>query len=229
MKKIISLILVMSMCFGMVVSASAASPFLKRLTLAKLIRAMFAQNDSADEAEESISPYIDTTRDKSTVYDRVVIIGIDGAGSFIRKANMPEFDKIFENGVVNYRAAATAPINHAESWASILTGVAPDYHKVNMTGADYGPYLSNSKYPTIFRLTREAYPDANIASFATWSDFNVGLIEDTIDVYKDTADTDAELSAKVVDYIKANDPKLLFVEFDEVTQIGQATDFGSQQ
>ena len=232
MKKIIALILVLSMCFGMVISATAASPFLKRFTLAKLIRTMLAQDNAAEaEPEEGVAKPVglDTTRDKATVYDRVVIIGIDGAGSFIRKANMPEFDKIFEDGAIIYRASATAPINHAEAWCSILTGVTADFHKTNMTGVDYAPYLPDSKYPTIFRLTREAYPDANIASFATWSEFNVGLIEDNINVYKDTADTDAELSAKVVDYIKANDPKLLFVEFDEVTQAGQTKDFGSPE
>ncbi|MBP3378559.1 MAG: alkaline phosphatase family protein [Clostridia bacterium] len=231
MKKIVALILVLCMSFGMVVTATAANPFAKRLNLVRLIRTMFAQiGDGADDTPAvEIPDSIDTTRDKSTVYDRVVIIGIDGAGSFIRKANMPEFDKIFEDGAIIYRASATAPINHAEAWCSILTGVTADFHKTNMTGVDYAPYLPDSKYPTIFRLTREAYPDANIASFATWSEFNVGLIEDNINVYKDTADTDAELSAKVVDYIKANDPKLLFVEFDEVTQAGQTKDFGSPE
>lgn len=226
MKKLISLVLALTMCFGMVISATASSPFWKRLTLAKLIRTMFSQDD---EPTVEVNEHIDATRDKSTVYDRVVIIGIDGAGSFIRKANMPEFDKIFEDGAIIYRASATAPINHAEAWCSILTGVTADFHKTNMTGVDYAPYLPDSKYPTIFRLTREAYPDANIASFATWSEFNIGLVEDNINVYKDTADTDAELSAKVVDYIKANDPKLLFVEFDEVTQAGQTKDFGSPE
>ncbi len=233
MKKIIALILVLSMCFGMVISVSAVNPFVKRLTLARLIRTMFAQNNDADGNADSPAvetpSTLDTTRDKATVYDRVVIIGIDGAGSFIRKANMPEFDKIFEGGIVNYRIAAPAPINHAESWASILTGTTADMHWVNMTGIDYGPYLANSKYPTIFRVTREAYPDAAVASFATWSDFNVGLIEDNINVYKDTADSDAALSEKVVDYINANDPKLLFVQFDEVTQAGVASEYGGQE
>jgi len=232
MKKIIALILVLSMCFGMVISATAASPFLKRFTLAKLIRTMLAQDNVAEaEPEEGVAKPVglDTTRDKATVYDRVVIIGIDGAGSFIRKANMPEFDRIFENGIINYRVAASAPINHAESWGSILTGTTPDMHWVNMGGVDEGPYLSNSKYPTIFRLAREAYPDAAIASFATWSDFNVGLIEDNIDVYKDTADSDATLTKKVVDYIKANDPKLLFVQLDEVDKSGAANDYGGQK
>ncbi len=45
MKKIIALVLVLCMCFGMIVSVSAASPFAKRLNLVRLIRAMFASDD----------------------------------------------------------------------------------------------------------------------------------------------------------------------------------------
>lgn len=231
MKKIVALILVLCMSFGMVVTATAANPFAKRLNLVRLIRTMFAQiGDGADDTPAvEIPDSIDTTRDKATVYDRVVIIGIDGAGSFIRKANMPEFDKIFESGVVHYKTSVPGAVNHAESWGSIITGTESERHWVNMTGIDYAPYLANSKYPTIFRVTREAYPDANIASFATWADFNTGLVEEGINVYKDTADTDAALTEKVVSYIKANDPKLLFVQLDEVAQAGASSGYGDQE
>ena len=46
MKKIIAFILVLCMTFGTVISVSAADPFVKRLGLVRLIRAMFAQGDS---------------------------------------------------------------------------------------------------------------------------------------------------------------------------------------
>ena len=226
MKKIIALVLALTMCLGMVVSASAMSPFVKRLTLAKLIRAMFSQDE---EPAVEVNEHLDTTRDASTVYDRVVIIGIDGAGSFIRKANMPEFDKIFEDGAILYRANAGTKTQHAECWGSIVTGTAWDVHFINQGSSGSGLYYpADSKFPTIFRVTREAYPDSTIASFATWGDFNTALIEENINVYSDTADTDAALSEKVVSYLKTNDPKLLFVEFDEVNQSGVESDFGSQ-
>lgn len=45
MKKIIALILVLCMTLGMIVSVSAANPFIKRLSLARLIRGMFASDD----------------------------------------------------------------------------------------------------------------------------------------------------------------------------------------
>ncbi len=45
MKKIIALILALSMTLGMIVSVSADSPFVKRLNLVRLIRTMFSSND----------------------------------------------------------------------------------------------------------------------------------------------------------------------------------------
>ena len=45
MKKIIALVLVLCMSFGMIVSVSASSPFVQRLNLARLIRSLFASDD----------------------------------------------------------------------------------------------------------------------------------------------------------------------------------------
>ena len=39
-------------------------------------------------------------------YKRVFIIGIDGAGRFIKDADTPNFDRIFKDGAVNYTARA---------------------------------------------------------------------------------------------------------------------------
>ncbi|MBE6627196.1 MAG: right-handed parallel beta-helix repeat-containing protein [Ruminococcaceae bacterium] len=46
MKKIIALILVLCMSLGMIVSVSAEGPFIQRLSLARLIRLMFASDDN---------------------------------------------------------------------------------------------------------------------------------------------------------------------------------------
>ena len=52
MKKIIALLLVVCMTFGMIVSTSAASPFMKKLSLVRLIRTMFSSDkESADIGE----------------------------------------------------------------------------------------------------------------------------------------------------------------------------------
>ena len=52
MKKIIALILAFCMSFGMIVSVSAAGPFLQRMNLARLIRLMLAPDDNRYEIGE---------------------------------------------------------------------------------------------------------------------------------------------------------------------------------
>ena len=59
-------------------------------------------------------------------YSHVIVVGIDGAGSFIEKADTPHFDRIFQNGAVTYRALSSNPSASAECWGSMLLGVGPE-------------------------------------------------------------------------------------------------------
>ena len=53
MKRIIALILTLTMCLGMIVSVSAVGPFEKRLNLVRLIKMMFQGNEDAPEFGEA--------------------------------------------------------------------------------------------------------------------------------------------------------------------------------
>ena len=37
-------------------------------------------------------------------YRHVVVVGVDGAGGWFKDADTPNFDRIFQNGAVTYRA-----------------------------------------------------------------------------------------------------------------------------
>ena len=50
------------------------------------------------------------------------------------------------------------------------------------------PYPSDSPYPSVFRVIREAMPDAKLASFCDWRSVNKGIIEEGIGVYKYNAE-----------------------------------------
>ena len=63
-------------------------------------------------------------------YAHVIVVGIDGAGSFIRDARTPNFDRIFADGAVTYKALASNPSISAECWGSMLLGVGPEVHKL---------------------------------------------------------------------------------------------------
>ena len=183
------------------------------------------------DPEPEIEPLVDTTdlylEDGNATYDRVIIIGVDGAGAFFKGANTPYLDEIFANGAVTYSMQASTPSISAQSWGSLFHGVIPRVHRLTNEVAEANPFDPESNIPSFFRVVREAYPDAELASFCTWNTINIGIIEDNLGVTEDTADNDADLTAKIIDYLDANDPKLLFVQFDEVDAAGHEHAYGN--
>ena len=160
-------------------------------------------------------------------YRRVFIIGIDGAGRFIKDANTPNFDRIFADGAVDYTARAETNTTSAQNWGSILTGVSFLKHGRTNDNTCTEERSSSTTYPTIFTYARKAFPDAQLAAFGNWSNINFGIIENDIDVMKASAPDDAIVTDMICDYFNAgNDPTLFFVQFDSVDHIGH--DLGSK-
>ncbi|MBE6540855.1 MAG: hypothetical protein E7672_00185 [Ruminococcaceae bacterium] len=162
------------------------------------------------------------------LYDRVVLIGVDGAGSFFQNTPTPNIDKIFANGAVTYTAQTATPSISAQSWGSLLLGVTPDLHRLTNGIVGSTPYDVDSIFPSIFRVIRENDPDAVLASFCNWNPINVGIIEDNLGVIKDSGN-DAQVTKKACDFIAQNDPKLLFVHFDQVDGAGHGSGYGSSK
>ncbi len=159
-------------------------------------------------------------------YKSVVIIGIDGAGAFVDNADTPNMDRIFaENSFVSNNALAENQTSSAQNWMSILSGVAFEDHGIYNEIADVVERTSNEKYPTIFRTVRENKPDAKLASFCHWNSINIGIIENDVDVYKDTG-SDEEVCNKIVDYLGNNTPDVLFAQFDDIDHVGHEQGFG---
>jgi len=164
----------------------------------------------------------------SMIYKRIAILGVDGMGNFNARADTPCMDELFANGAVTYDALTSVPTVSAECWGSILHGVGPETHGLTNAIARRAPYDVNSPYPSIFRIAREAMPEAELASICNWSPINSGIIEENLCMHKDNAPSDAEVCEKTLAYLDANDPTLLFVHFDEVDGAGQYG-FGSER
>lgn len=161
----------------------------------------------------------------SRKYLHVTVIGIDGAGSWIKDAHTPNFDKIFENGAITYKALSSRPTISAECWGSMLIGVGPEIHGLTNDIVSSVPYDVSSPFPSLFRRIREAYPDAVLGSYCDWNPITFGIVENNIGVSHDTA-TDTELTPVVCDYIRKNKPDFLFVHFDSVDGAGHGTGYG---
>ncbi|MBQ8717710.1 MAG: alkaline phosphatase family protein, partial [Clostridia bacterium] len=177
------------------------------------------ENDNKESEEpEKMDRYL---------YKRVVLIGVDGAGAFFRDTDTPCIDEIFENGAISYNVLTSNPTISAQCWGSMLHGVTPGAHRLTNAIVGERAYPTDSPYPSVFRVIRENNPDAKLASFTNWNPINIGIIEDGLGVHKDSA-TDAPMTEKICDYVKKNDPTLLFVQFDEVDHAGHTAGYNTK-
>lgn len=161
-------------------------------------------------------------------YSHVIVVGIDGAGSFVKDADTPNFDCIFANGAVTYNALASNPSISAECWGSMLLGVGPEVHNLNNGIVSSTPYPVDSPFPSLFRRIREAYPDAELGSYCDWNPITHGIVENNIGVSHDSANDD-ELTPIICDYIRSKKPDFLFIHFDSVDGAGHKYGYGTPE
>lgn len=150
-------------------------------------------------------------------YDHVFVIGVDGAGAAFSQTETPCFDSIFADGAVRYNSTSEYITVSAQNWGSILLGVSYDTHgltndicKINERNT------KEDSLGSIFRYTREEYPEAELVSFNNWTAINKGIIENDIGVSKINKSYDSLLTDSIVDYINSgNKPTLMFVQLDD--------------
>ena len=159
-------------------------------------------------------------------YSHVVVVGIDGAGAFIKDAETPSFDRIFAAGAVTYDAISSRPSISAECWASMLLGVGPEVHKLTNAILASTEYPSDAMYPSLFKRIADAIPDAALGSFCDWNPITAGIIERSVKISTAT-DRDARLVPVICDYIREKKPTFLFVQLDSVDGAGHANGYGS--
>ena len=155
------------------------------------------------------------------MYNYVVVIGVDGAGTFrwrdsegVAQTSTPNIDAIFANGAQTEQMFINAPTSSGPSWASHLHGVLPEHHgiyeneAVEADGASY----TNSKYPSFLKLVKEAYPDERVGALYSWCGIN-GCVEDGVGIDEIcTNNNDTDLMNYITGtYLKDSAPKALFV------------------
>ena len=159
-------------------------------------------------------------------FSHVIVVGIDGAGSFIKDADTPNFDRIFANGAVTYSALASNPSISAECWGSMLLGVGPEIHRLTNEIVSSTPYPVDSAFPSLFRRIREKMPEAELGSFCDWNPITYGIVENNLGVAHATA-PDSELTPIICDYIREKKPDFLFIQMDSVDGAGHGNGYGT--
>lgn len=157
---------------------------------------------------------------------RVFILGMDGAGNFVQQAHTPHLDSWVNRGAFTYEAQAELPTISAECWGSVLHGVTPDKHGLTNDKAASESYPPDSPFPSLFRLVRDRFPEAKLASFTGWRPINSGIIEENLGVHKVSL-PDVELIPALLGYIDENpDVRLLFLQLDEPDGSGHRYGYG---
>ncbi len=160
------------------------------------------------------------------IYDRVYLLGVDGAGTFFRQAETPNLDRIFACGAYNHRVLTSIPTISAQCWGSMLLGVSAQKHRLTNSIVDTFPLPENFPFPSVFQIIRSACPNAHLASVCNWNPINHGIIENHLGVKKETGNDD-EVGEKVICTILEDDPKFLFVQFDSVDGAGHQNGYGT--
>jgi len=161
-------------------------------------------------------------------YKHVIIIGVDGGGAFFSRTTTPNTYEITGQGAFSYSTRTSYPTISAQCWGSMLLGVLPEFHRLSNDIVSSRTYDTESICPSIFRITREAMPKADLASFCNWNPINYGIIENDLGVVEGTGD-DPSVASQTVKYIQQNNPTLLFVQFDSVDGAGHSNGYGTEK
>ena len=131
---------------------------------------------------------------------------------------------------MDYTARAEVITVSAQNWGSMLTGVSYLTHGLTNDITGEQERTSDTKYPTIFKYARDAYPDAELASIVNWSNISRGIIETDINVTKLYPGDDEAVTNAICDYFNAgNAPTLFFVQLDSVDHVGHELGSKSQE
>ncbi|NQX69406.1 alkaline phosphatase family protein [Paenibacillus alba] len=160
---------------------------------------------------------------------RVIILGMDGAGAFVREAHTPHIEKLLAGGGQTDRAQTVFPSNSGECWGSLLHGVRPEKHESHMYIQKEKTYPRDSSTPSLFHMLSSAKPDSRMASFVCWAPIQTGIIEE-LDVMDKCQAPDDELVPAIAAYLRATpDLKLMFVQLDDVDAAGHRHGYGSAE
>ncbi|MDF9798437.1 putative AlkP superfamily pyrophosphatase or phosphodiesterase [Catalinimonas alkaloidigena] len=167
----------------------------------------------------------------------VVLIGIDGLSpEGILQATTPTFDSLMQEGAYSMTAQAVLPSSSGPNWASMIYGASPEEHAVynnEWRPKDIGDQVlcnedSGSMWPSIFRLVREEYQEADLASFHDWPTIGRLIEPGVLNMLADTKGEDRTAEA-AASYLFEHEPSLMFVHLDHVDHAGHSQQWGSAE
>ena len=169
--------------------------------------------------------------EQKALFDRVIIVGIDGSGAYFKETDTPCLDRIFADGNITWEAHAQVPTISAQGWGSVMYGMAPETHMLTNAAAE-SRLLKRHGMKSIFSLVLEKYSGAEAASVVGWPPINHGILDRPEGLYRfpEAAGKNPDWSAETEaldTWLDGHDPKLLFIHYEAVDVAGHAYGYGS--
>lgn len=169
--------------------------------------------------------------DKTPLAKHVVIIGLDGWGAYsVEKADMPNVKKLMKDGSYTLKKRSVLPSSSAPNWAAMFMGAPTEIHGYTTWGSktpEIPSHVLNSHgiFPTIFSITKEARPDAEIGVLYEWD--GIKHLVDTLSLTHHqqafpTAENPGALCDMAEKYIMEKQPDLVAICFDEPDHTGHS-------
>ncbi len=177
--------------------------------------------------------------------DHVFIISFDGGKpAVIAESEMPALKKLTAEGAVTWTAQTIFPPKTLPSHTSMLTGMAPDKHRVLWN--NYEPVRGLILAPTIFSIAKRADPQTTTAIFAGKAKFMHLMQTGTLDLFDfkgpqqemrtgeaqeiEKSVNPAQTVAKAaVAHIVEKKPNLCFIHFPDPDSAGHKSGWGSPE
>lgn len=169
-----------------------------------------------------------------TPINHVVIVGIDGMGGAyvrdedslnVRTPDLPVLKALESESSWTHLAQDALPTSSSTNWCSMLGGNPPDVHGVLSNSWQVGDSIIP---PTLFKVTRDAYPTSRIGLLYDWSGLG-RLIEDDVADTKYSPGDAAETLDAAIKYITTERPLLTFVHLDLCDYAGHGYGWGSEE
>ena len=169
--------------------------------------------------------------------EHVIFIGLDGWGSFsVENADMPNVKALMAEGCYTLQKRAVLPSSSAVNWATMFMGANPEVHghtQWNSYTPEIPSYqiLKNGKFPTVFQLIDEKYPEAEIGCIFEWDGIEHVIDSLAFDYHEQTPDCEkypTALGEMAVRYILEKKPDLGVFIYDSPDHPGHEYGYGSE-
>lgn len=162
---------------------------------------------------------------------RVLMIVIDGAVGEIVEEIMPQnIASLLPNSKYTFEGLTENLSTDATSWASLLTGVSYNIHKVENDGfrpasSLNDPHSTGTYYPSLFYRLLESRPNFETVAITPWEALGNNFMAEA--THLENVSDDLQAKERAVRYLKDENPKLITVNFRSVLEEGLQTGFSS--